>query len=106
MVFCCDGVPNEYLPTAQKIEKWISREDKPPQQFKEDIENVLRGLWVIASTPGLDEGFVKIPQRVAPVEFVFIGMSSSYYFHEVSALKSCRRCSIICPPQRITGSAG
>ncbi|KAF8205051.1 hypothetical protein BJ912DRAFT_20715 [Pholiota molesta] len=75
MVFCCDGVPkNECLPTAQKIEKWISREDNPPQQFKEDIENVLRGLWVIASTPGLDDGFVKIPQRVAPVEFVFIGV--------------------------------
>lgn len=74
MIYCCDGYPDEQLlPTAQKIEKWISREDKPTAQFKEDIENVLRGLWVIATTQDLKSGFVDIPQRVAPVEFIFIG---------------------------------
>lgn len=74
MIYCCDGYPNEQLlPTAQKIEKWISRADKPTVQFKEDIENVLRGLWVIATTEELKTGFVDIPQRIAPVEFIFIG---------------------------------
>jgi hypothetical protein len=73
MVYCCDGLPEELLPTAQKIEKWISRIDKPPQKFQEDIETVLRSLWVIASHDRYNEGFVKVPQRVAPVEFIFIG---------------------------------
>ncbi|KAF8974486.1 hypothetical protein BDZ97DRAFT_1911665 [Flammula alnicola] len=74
MVFCCDGLPDELLPTAQKIEKWISRVDKPPAQFQEDMETVLRTLWVIASNSKYNEGFIKIPQRVAPVEFIFIGV--------------------------------
>ncbi|KAF9485282.1 hypothetical protein BDN70DRAFT_871293 [Pholiota conissans] len=74
MVYCCCNYPEEFLPTAQKIEKWIARVDPPGQQFQEDIENVLRRLWVIASTPPLNEGFKKIEKRVAPVEFVFIGV--------------------------------
>lgn len=74
MVYCCDGLPEELLPTAQKIERWISRSDRPPQQFQEDIETVLRSLWVIASNERYNEGFVKVPQRVAPVEFIFIGV--------------------------------
>ncbi|KJA30200.1 hypothetical protein HYPSUDRAFT_126524 [Hypholoma sublateritium FD-334 SS-4] len=83
MIYCCDGYPNEQLlPTAQKIEKWISRADKPTVQFKEDIENVLRGLWVIATTEELKSGFVDIPQRVAPVEFIFIGVLLYVLRHE------------------------
>ena len=75
MVYCCDGLPEEFLPTAQKIERWISRVDKPPAQFQEDIETVLRSLWVVASDERYSEGFVKVPQRVSPVEFIFIGAS-------------------------------
>jgi len=74
MVFCCDGLPDELLPTAQKIEKWISRIDNPPEQFKADIEEVLTAFWRIASNKKLDEAFTKITQRIAPVEFIFIGV--------------------------------
>ena len=73
MVFCCDGLPEELLPTAQKIEKWISRTDKPPEQFKADIEEVLTAFWRIASNKKYNEAFTKITQRIAPVEFIFIG---------------------------------
>lgn len=73
MVYCCDGFPEELLPTAQKIEKWISRVDPPTKQFQDDIENVLRVLWVIASKEEYRRGFTEIQQRVAPVEFIFIG---------------------------------
>jgi hypothetical protein len=73
MVFCCDGLPDELLPTAQKIEKWISRIDYPPEQFKADIEEVLTAFWRIASNKNYNEAFTKITQRIAPVEFIFIG---------------------------------
>ena len=73
MVFCCDGLPDELLPTAQKIEKWISRVDNPPEQFKADIEEVLTAFWRIASNKTYNEAFTKITQRIAPVEFIFIG---------------------------------
>jgi hypothetical protein len=73
MVFCCDGLPDELLPTAQKIEKWISRVDNPPEQFKADIEEVLTAFWRIASNKKYNEAFTKVTQRIAPVEFIFIG---------------------------------
>ncbi|KAJ3501180.1 hypothetical protein NLJ89_g9457 [Agrocybe chaxingu] len=74
MVFCCDGLPDEMLPTSQKIEKWIARCDKPSGQFQNDIENVLRTLWVVATNDAYNEGFVNIDKRIAPVEFIFIGV--------------------------------
>ena len=80
MVFCCDGLPSELLPTAQKIEKWISRIDKPPEQFKADIEEVLTAFWRIASSKNYDEAFTKITQRIAPVEFIFIGKLRTQFF--------------------------
>lgn len=48
------------------------RVDPPPQGFKKKIVEVLRSLWHIASTDGLDKGFTTIQKKVAPVEFIFI----------------------------------
>ena len=80
MVFCCDGLPDELLPTAQKIEKWISRIDSPPEQFKADIEEVLTAFWRIASNKKYNEAFTKVTQRIAPVEFIFIGKLQTTQF--------------------------
>lgn len=78
MIYCCDGYPeSEQLPTAQKIDKWMNREDTPNQQFKNDIDAVLRKLLVVATTPEYNAGFTKIAQRLAPVEFIFIGRLTS-----------------------------
>ncbi|KAF9008994.1 hypothetical protein BDQ17DRAFT_1349335 [Cyathus striatus] len=76
LVYCCDGVPEEErLPTAQKIEKWLSRTDHPSEKFKMDMEQVLQDYWRIAQDDQLNRGFKKIPAaRVAPVEFIFIGV--------------------------------
>jgi hypothetical protein len=76
MVYCCDGLEPDgehLLPTAQKMEKWISREDPPPHSFKKNIENVLKSLWVLGSDSRYNEAFSKIKALVAPVEFVFLG---------------------------------
>jgi len=75
LVYCCDGLPDEYVPTGyQKIEKWLSRVDPPGQQFKADIEDVLTDLWIMATDEHLNDAFVKVGKQLAPVEFVFIGV--------------------------------
>ncbi|PPQ98551.1 hypothetical protein CVT24_004042 [Panaeolus cyanescens] len=75
MVYCCDGIENEPIPTAQKIEKWISRVDPPSSSFKKDIEDVLRGFWVLATDDRLKVALgSRVAQRIAPVEFIFIGV--------------------------------
>lgn len=73
MVFCCDSLPDHALPTAQKLERWLSRVDKPGQVFKTQIINALNAFWHIASSEGLNAAFQQVDKRVAPVEFVFIG---------------------------------
>lgn len=79
MVYCCDGLPkHQLLPTSQKVEKWLSRIDSPGEQFKDDIERVLKDFWLIADKKELNEGFTKIQQRVAPVEFLFVGKNFDY----------------------------
>lgn len=77
LVYCCDGLPNEELPSAVKIEKWLSREDNPPEQFRNDIEELLRDFWKLASSKKYNGGFTKFSQRLAPVEFYFIGELAS-----------------------------
>lgn len=75
LVCCCDGLPEtQHIPTAQKMEKWLCRVDKPTEKFKSEIEEVLREFWNIAANPTLDAGFKKIGRRLAPVEFIFIGV--------------------------------
>ena len=73
MVYCCDLLPEHALPTASKLEKWLARVDKPSQEFKNDIGDVLNAFGYIAMTPELNAAFEKVDKRVAPVEFVFIG---------------------------------
>ncbi|KII92105.1 hypothetical protein PLICRDRAFT_172244 [Plicaturopsis crispa FD-325 SS-3] len=78
VVYCCDGLrsspPQQLLPTAAKLELFLTRVDAPPPQFKKDIGDVLRAFLHIASEPKLNFGFTKIDKRVAPAEFVFIGV--------------------------------
>lgn len=73
LVFCCDLLPEHGLPTAAKLEKWLSRVDKPTQSFKNHIGDVLDEFGYIATTPELNSAFEQVDKRVAPVEFVFIG---------------------------------
>lgn len=73
MVYCCDGIPEQLIPSAQKMEAWVSREELPDEGFKKAISDVLSEYWHLAHTESLDHAFTKIKQRVAPIEFVFIG---------------------------------
>jgi hypothetical protein len=74
LIYCCDGLPDHPLPTAQKLEKWLKRVDKPPTKFMTEINDVLSDFWHIATTTELNAAFTEVDKRVAPVEFVFIGV--------------------------------
>lgn len=74
MVYCCHGIPDQLIPTATKLEQWLSKADKPTPLFKKTINDVLTEFWHLANTRGLDRAFRKIDKRVAPIEFVFIGV--------------------------------
>ncbi|KAJ7179057.1 hypothetical protein C8R46DRAFT_622941 [Mycena filopes] len=73
-VYCCDGYPDHNVPTSVKMEKWLSRADPPGEQFKRDINKTLSEFGRIATDPALQMGFTKVSKRLAPVEFVFIGV--------------------------------
>ncbi|KAI0915786.1 hypothetical protein AcV5_003610 [Taiwanofungus camphoratus] len=74
LVYCCDAYPEHAIPTAQKMEQWLVRMDLPNPAFKTAVNDVLTEFWYIAHTPRLAQAFTKIQKRVAPVEFVFIGV--------------------------------
>jgi len=74
MVYCCDGLPDYLLPTAQKLEKWLVRIDPPTESFMTRVDKALSEFWYLASTKGYDKGLKGFERRVAPVEFVFIGV--------------------------------
>ncbi|KAG0706125.1 hypothetical protein DFH29DRAFT_980605 [Suillus ampliporus] len=74
LIYCCDGLPEQQLPTTQKLERWLKRVDNPLPTFVTQINDVLSEFWHIATTPGLDIAFTQVDKRVAPVEFVFVGV--------------------------------
>jgi len=74
MVYCCDGLPDYLLPTAQKLEKWLVRVDPPTESFMSRVDKALSEFWYLASNKGFDKGLKGFDKRVAPVEFVFIGV--------------------------------
>ncbi|KAJ6598980.1 hypothetical protein DFH09DRAFT_1303546 [Mycena vulgaris] len=74
LVYCCDGYPDsENVPTAPKMESWIGRDDPPREGFKQDIDKALEEFGLLAVDDQLNMGF-NIGKKLAPVEFVFIGV--------------------------------
>ncbi|KAG6869262.1 hypothetical protein C0993_000015 [Termitomyces sp. T159_Od127] len=75
LVCCCDFLPaKEEMPTATSMMKWIEREDPPTEQFKNDIRDVLLDFWNIGNDKNLNYGLKNIGSRLAPVEFIFVGV--------------------------------
>ena len=73
-VCCCYLLPSRTTPTAQKLEVFISGTVSPTPKFKHDIGVVLDTMGDFAGQDHLSMGFTRIAERVAPVEFVFIGV--------------------------------
>ncbi|KDQ21471.1 hypothetical protein BOTBODRAFT_25916 [Botryobasidium botryosum FD-172 SS1] len=96
LVHCVSSMPNVTYPSATVLDKWLRREDPPDQSIKHFVSNVLGDFLYIASTEEYNEGFTAITQRVAPVEFVFIGvllarMKGASWESKAEAITSLRR---------------
>lgn len=76
LVYCCHGLPYQLTPTKPKLEAFLNEEEGPSKEFIAAITKVVNELMEIASATKWNKAFRAIPQRVAPIEFVFIGMSS------------------------------
>ncbi|KAF4602039.1 hypothetical protein EYR40_005240 [Pleurotus pulmonarius] len=81
LIYCCDKLETEgrqEVPTATKIDQWLRRTDEPDPRFQRQINNVLDFMTYLAGKDakrdGLVNGFTAMGKRVAPVEFVFIGV--------------------------------
>lgn len=75
LVYCCYGIPDRRVPSAQKLDEWISQPIEPTHEFKNAMNGVLATFWYLADEARFNKGFVRFKERVAPVEFVFIGTS-------------------------------
>ncbi|KAI0081309.1 hypothetical protein K474DRAFT_1656814 [Panus rudis PR-1116 ss-1] len=74
VVYCCYGIPDQLVPTASKLEVFLSQEDPPPKAFKDAITEVFANYWVLTSENAYNQAFTKMTQRLSPLEFVFIGV--------------------------------
>lgn len=104
LVYCCDNYPEHSIPTAPKMEQWVARAEHPPHAFKTAINDVLTSFWHIASDRSLNAAFTKIQKRVAPIEFVFIGMFSADF--RCIERSQCTRSTRRCGPLRHTRLSG
>ncbi|KAH9052285.1 hypothetical protein EDB87DRAFT_1570581 [Lactarius vividus] len=76
LVYCCAGLPAaQRIPSAAKLEKWLTAPDeRPSAAFRDAMGAVLDRLWELARSAEHDAPFRRFRAKVAPVEFVFIGV--------------------------------
>ncbi|KAH9924478.1 uncharacterized protein B0H18DRAFT_1119998 [Fomitopsis serialis] len=73
-VCCCKYYPERVIPTAKKMEQFVAGEDEPETWFKTALKEALTKFWHIGDNKRFNYGFRSIQKRVAPIEFVFIGV--------------------------------
>ncbi|RXW24701.1 hypothetical protein EST38_g1138 [Candolleomyces aberdarensis] len=75
LVYCVEGLPDERrFATSAKVTAWINRPEPVSKQLKSMVDSTLTEFLKIASDEKHNQAFDKIKQRVAPVEFIFIGV--------------------------------
>jgi hypothetical protein len=75
LVYCCAGLPGaQRIPTAHKLEKWLtSPDERPSAAFQDAMTEALKSLWELSRHEELDAPFRRFRAKVSPVEFVYIG---------------------------------
>ena len=73
LVYCCDQYPLQAQPSSKNLERWLTSDDKPSEEFEQLMLDVFNSLWHIATNEQLKFCFRDIQKRVAPAEFVFTG---------------------------------
>ncbi|KAF8516507.1 hypothetical protein JB92DRAFT_3310266 [Gautieria morchelliformis] len=73
LIYCVDQLPGQVQGTTMQVEKWLSREDGPSEGFRKRIHDVFKTFRDIARDKQL-KAPLKKPSRVAPAEFIMIGI--------------------------------
>lgn len=82
IAYCCSHLPKKQtMPTFTTLSKFLDQETSPPKNLQRDMADVMKKFTEIATTEKLRFGFSTIHQKVAPVEFVYIGLSFSPLLH-------------------------
>jgi hypothetical protein len=76
IAYCCSHLPKKQkIPTFATLNKFLEQDNNPSKNLQRDVVDVMKKFTEIATTERLRFGFSEIPQKVAPVEFVYIGRS-------------------------------
>lgn len=74
IAYCCSNLPKKSnIPAFATLCKFLDQDTGPPKTLQRDLVDVMKKFIEIATTEKLRFGFSNIPQKVAPVEFVYIG---------------------------------
>ncbi|KAF8585948.1 hypothetical protein K439DRAFT_1659991 [Ramaria rubella] len=98
LCFCCWNLPSYSMPSVPKVEKWLTTGGMPSNKFKAQVTSVLESFLYLATEPEYRQGFTQVDKRVAPVEFVFIGvllakMRNSPWEDRAEAVLKMRQCT-------------
>lgn len=74
IAYCCSHLPRQQkIPTFATLNKFLDQDTNPSKTLQRDVKDVMNKFTEIATKDDLRYGFINIPQKVAPVEFVYIG---------------------------------
>lgn len=74
IAYCCESLPTVRLSIVSGLEAWLKQPSEPSATFKDSVDTVLQTMSTLANTPEYSAAFTEITERVAPVEFIFIGV--------------------------------
>lgn len=72
-LYCIDQLPDQVHGTTMQVEKWLTREEEPSEATRKRMHDVFRIFREIARNKQL-RTTLKKPSRVAPAEFIMIGI--------------------------------
>lgn len=105
IAYCCESLPTVRLSIVSGLEAWLKQSSKPSAAFKNSIDTVLQTMSTLASTPEYNAAFTEIKERVAPVEFIFIGMIF-FYLYRGHPLTEIYRRNVVYPSGRLACYTG
>ena len=75
IAYSCSHLPKQQRnPTFATLSKFLNQDTSPSKALQRDMVDVMKKFTEIATTEKLRFGFSAISQKVAPVEFVYIGL--------------------------------
>ena len=93
-IYCIDQLPAQVHGTTMQIEKWLTREEQPSVDNRKRLHDVFEIFREIARNKQLKTPLKK-PSRVAPAEFIMIGVLIAMYKDRLSLPQLSQAISIL-----------